>query len=149
MAQTLVNIRMDEELKKNMDEICKELGITMSAAFNMFAKKMTREKRIPFDVSISDIKKENSEVGQLSVNDEDVIYLTQNGYNPKGVMSLEKYFKMTEEKELNKSIEKMFGNVDIEKELEEAEEAIDNSNTKYLTHEEIFAKARRLIDAQK
>lgn len=39
MAQTLVNIRMDEELKKNMDEICKELGITMSAAFNMFAKK--------------------------------------------------------------------------------------------------------------
>ncbi|MBR0490851.1 MAG: type II toxin-antitoxin system RelB/DinJ family antitoxin [Clostridia bacterium] len=149
MAQTLVNIRMDEELKKNMDEICKELGITMSAAFNMFAKKMTREKRIPFDVSISDIKKENSEVGQLSVNDEDVIYLTQNGYNPKVVMSLEKYFKMTEEKELNKSIEKMFGNVDIEKELEEAEEAIDNPNTKYLTHEEIFAKARRLIDAKK
>ncbi|MBO6232702.1 MAG: type II toxin-antitoxin system RelB/DinJ family antitoxin, partial [Clostridia bacterium] len=48
MAQTLVNIRMDEELKKNMDEICKELGITMSAAVNMFAKKMTREKRIPF-----------------------------------------------------------------------------------------------------
>ncbi len=149
MAQTLVNIRMDEELKKNMDEICKELGITMSAAFNMFAKKMTREKRIPFDVSISDIKKENSEVGQLSVNDEDVIYLTQNGYNPKVVMSLEKYFKMTEEKELNKSIEKMFGNVDIEKELEEAEEAIDNPTTKYLTHEEIFAKARRLIDAKK
>ena len=35
------------------------------------------------------------------------------------------------------------------KELEEAEEAIDNPTTKYLTHEEIFAKARRLIDAKK
>lgn len=46
MAQTLVNIRMDEELKSNMEEICKELGITMSAAFNMFARKMIREKRI-------------------------------------------------------------------------------------------------------
>lgn len=149
MAQTLVNIRMDEELKKNMDEICKELGITMSAAFNMFAKKMTREKRIPFDVSISDIKKENSEVGQLSVNDEDVIYLTQNGYNPKVVMSLEKYFKMTEEKELNKAMEKIFGNVDIDKALKEAEEEIDNPKTKYLTHEEIFAKARSLIDGKK
>ena len=149
MAQTLVNIRMDEELKKNMDEICKELGITMSAAVNMFAKKMTREKRIPFDVSISDIKKENSEVGQLSVNDEDVIYLTQNGYNPKVVMSLEKYFKMTEEKELNKAMEKIFGNVDIDKALKEAEEEIDNPKTKYLTHEEIFAKARRLIDGKK
>lgn len=149
MAQTLVNIRMDEELKKNMDEICKELGITMSAAFNMFAKKMTREKRIPFDVSISDIKKENSEVGQLSVNDEDVIYLTQNGYNPKVVMSLEKYFKMTEEKELNKAMEKIFGNVDIDKALKEAEEEIDNPKTKYLTHEEILAKARSLIDGKK
>ena len=149
MAQTLVNIRMDEELKKNMDEICKELGITMSAAVNMFAKKMTREKRIPFDVSISDIKKENSEVGQLSVNDEDVIYLTQNGYNPKVVMSLEKYFKMTEEKELNKAMEKIFGNVDIDKALKEAEEEIDNPKTKYLTHEEILAKARSLIDGKK
>jgi len=149
MAQTLVNIRMDEELKKNMDEICKELGITMSAAFNMFAKKMTREKRIPFDVSISEIKNENSELNQLSVNDEEVIYLTQNGYNPKVVMSLEKYSKILEEKEFNKSMEKIFGNVDIEKALEEAEEVIDNPNTKYLTHEEIFAKARRLIDAQK
>lgn len=149
MAQTLVNIRMDEELKKSMDEICKELGITMSAAFNMFAKKMTREKRIPFDVSISDIRNENAEIGNLTVNDEDVIYLTKNGYNSKVVMSLEKYSKMIEEKELNKEIEKIFGNVDIEKSLEEAEEAIDNPKTKYLTHEEIFAKARRLIDGKK
>ena len=30
----------------------KELGITMSAAFNIFARKMSREKRIPFEVSI-------------------------------------------------------------------------------------------------
>lgn len=149
MAQTLVNIRMDEELKKNMDEICKELGITMSAAFNMFARKMTREKRIPFDVSILDIRNENSEISNLSVNDEDVIYLTQNGYTPKVIMSLEKYSKIIEEKELNKSMEKIFGNVDIEKALEEAEEAIDNSKTNYLTHEEIFAKARRLIDGKK
>ena len=31
-----------------MEEICKELGITMSAAFNIFARKMIREKRIPY-----------------------------------------------------------------------------------------------------
>lgn len=52
MAQTLINVRIDEDVKKNMEEICKELGITMSAAFNIFARKMSREKRIPFDVSI-------------------------------------------------------------------------------------------------
>lgn len=52
MAQTLVNVRMDEEVKKSMEETCKELGITMSTAFNIFARKMCREKRIPFEVSI-------------------------------------------------------------------------------------------------
>ena len=52
MAQTLVNVRMDEEVKRSMEETCKELGITMSTAFNIFARKMSREKRIPFEVSI-------------------------------------------------------------------------------------------------
>lgn len=52
MSQTLINIRIDEDIKKAMEETCKELGITMSAAFNIFARKMCREKRIPFDVSI-------------------------------------------------------------------------------------------------
>lgn len=52
MAQTLVNVRMDEDVKKSMEETCKELGITMSTAFNIFARKMSREKRIPFEVSV-------------------------------------------------------------------------------------------------
>lgn len=60
MAQTLVNIRIDEDVKKSMEEICKELGITMSAAFNIFARKMSREKRIPFDVSIDPFYSESN-----------------------------------------------------------------------------------------
>ena len=52
MAQTLVNLRMDEDVKKDMEAVCKELGITMSAAFNIFARKVCREKRIPFEVSV-------------------------------------------------------------------------------------------------
>lgn len=52
MAQAMVNFRMDEELKKNMEETCKDLGLSMTTAFTIFAKKMTREKRIPFDVSV-------------------------------------------------------------------------------------------------
>ena len=37
MAQTLVNIRMDEKLKKSMEMVCQELGITMTTAFTIFA----------------------------------------------------------------------------------------------------------------
>ena len=52
MAQTLVNFRMDEELKKSMEETCQELGMNLTTAFTIFAKKMSREKRIPFEVSV-------------------------------------------------------------------------------------------------
>ena len=60
MAQTLVNFRIDETTKKQMEQICNELGITMSTAFNIFAKKMIREKRIPFDVSIDPFYSESN-----------------------------------------------------------------------------------------
>ena len=52
MAQTLINFRIEKNTKKELEKICNELGITMSTAFNIFAKKVIREKRIPFDVSI-------------------------------------------------------------------------------------------------
>ena len=60
MAQAMINFRMDEELKKNMEETCKELGLSMSTAFTIFAKKMTREKRIPFEVSVDPFYSESN-----------------------------------------------------------------------------------------
>ena len=52
MAQTLVNFRLDENTKKEMEQVCDELGMNVTTALNIFIKKMIREKRIPFDVSI-------------------------------------------------------------------------------------------------
>ena len=52
MAQTMVTIRMDEALKKSMELTCQELGMSMTTAFTIFAKKMSRERRIPFEVSV-------------------------------------------------------------------------------------------------
>ena len=60
MAQAMINFRMDEELKKSMEETCKDLGLSMTTAFTIFAKKMTREKRIPFDVSVDPFYSESS-----------------------------------------------------------------------------------------
>ena len=60
MAQTLINIRIDEDIKRSMEETCKELGLTMSAAFNIFARKMCRERRIPFEVSVDPFYSENN-----------------------------------------------------------------------------------------
>ena len=54
MAQTTINIRMDEELKKSFENVCEELGLNMSTAMTIFAKKMSRERRIPFDPFFSE-----------------------------------------------------------------------------------------------
>ena len=52
MTTTMVNVRMDTDTKRDMEAVCKELGMSMTTAFTLFAKKMGREKRIPFEVSI-------------------------------------------------------------------------------------------------
>ncbi len=52
MATTMVNIRMDKQTKTDMETVCKELGMSMTTAFTIFAKKMGREHRIPFEVSV-------------------------------------------------------------------------------------------------
>lgn len=51
MAQTNVNIRMDENTKKAFDAFCSEVGLSVSSVFNMFAKKVVREQRIPFEIT--------------------------------------------------------------------------------------------------
>ena len=52
MAQTVsVNFKLDAEVKKAMEAVCKEMGLSMSAAFTIFAKKVGREHRIPFEIS--------------------------------------------------------------------------------------------------
>lgn len=51
MASVNVTIRMDANDKKEAEKLFSELGLTMNAAFNMFAKQAVREQAIPFKVA--------------------------------------------------------------------------------------------------
>ena len=51
MASVNVTIRMDETDKKNAEKLFSDLGLTMNAAFNMFAKQAIREQSIPFKIT--------------------------------------------------------------------------------------------------
>lgn len=51
MAQAMINFRIDENLKKEMEKICKEMGMSMTTAFTIFATKVARERRIPFEIT--------------------------------------------------------------------------------------------------
>lgn len=48
---SMVNFRMDTDLKKNMERVCKDMGLSMTTAFTIFAAKVCREKRIPFEIN--------------------------------------------------------------------------------------------------
>lgn len=52
MAQTSINIRMDDSLKKQFEGICSELGLSMSTAFTLFAKTMVRQQGLPFELTL-------------------------------------------------------------------------------------------------
>lgn len=49
-----INIELDENIKNEMEAVCLEIGLSMSEAFNVFAKKMAREGRIPFELCDDD-----------------------------------------------------------------------------------------------
>jgi DNA-damage-inducible protein J len=52
MANTAnINIRMDANLKKQFEAFCADMGMTMTTAINIFARKAVRENRIPFEIS--------------------------------------------------------------------------------------------------
>ena len=51
MAQINVNIRMDEGLKKQAENLFSDLGMNMSTAFNVFVRQAVREQGIPFEIT--------------------------------------------------------------------------------------------------
>ena len=51
MAQAMVSFRMDAELKRAMEETCRQMGLTLTSAFTMFATKVTQDRRIPFEIT--------------------------------------------------------------------------------------------------
>ena len=52
MAATNVTMRMDEELKAQLQELVSNLGMDMTTFFTLSAKQAVREQRIPFDISL-------------------------------------------------------------------------------------------------
>ena len=51
MSQTMVNFRMDEDVKRKMEQACKDMGMSMTTAFTIFAVKVGNERRIPFEIT--------------------------------------------------------------------------------------------------
>lgn len=87
MDQSVINIKMDENLRKDFDNICQELGLTMATAITMLAKKMIREKRLPFEVNLDPFYSENN----LKALDESIQQIKEGKIVIKTLEELEKF----------------------------------------------------------
>ena len=87
MAQTNVNIRMDEDLKRDFDSLCQDLGLTMTTAFTVFAKTVVRRQRIPFEIA-RDIPN-----AQTAAAIEEVQAMKRNPHLYRGFNSIEALFE--------------------------------------------------------
>jgi len=53
MAQATFSVRMDEALKRQFDMLCADFGMNATTAFNIFARAVVRERKIPFEIMAS------------------------------------------------------------------------------------------------
>ncbi len=70
MGISTINVRLNDEDKKIFNEICNELGMNMSTAFNMFVKSMIRAGGLPFEAKINNF---NAETIKALEETEDII----------------------------------------------------------------------------
>ncbi|MGN0499921.1 MAG: type II toxin-antitoxin system RelB/DinJ family antitoxin [Ruminococcus sp.] len=47
---TTVSLRFDDNTKKELDEMCAEMGMNLTTFFMIYAKKALRERSIPFEI---------------------------------------------------------------------------------------------------
>ena len=51
MKASTITMRIDPTLKSQAEELCEEMGITLSTAYTMFLKAIVRTRSIPFPIT--------------------------------------------------------------------------------------------------
>ena len=58
MAQ--ISLRIDDDVKSGAEQALNDIGLSMAAAINVFLRKVAREKRIPFELSVDPFYSESN-----------------------------------------------------------------------------------------
>lgn len=48
---TTISLRFDDNMKKELDEMCDEMGMNLTTFFMIYAKKVLRDRKIPFEIT--------------------------------------------------------------------------------------------------
>ena len=64
-----LTISMDEDVKKEFSEVCREIGLTPSTAIGIFARAVVRERAIPFPLTAVSSAERAAQAWELTVAD--------------------------------------------------------------------------------
>jgi DNA-damage-inducible protein J len=53
MATTNVTVRMDKDLKEQVEGLFSEMGMNLTTALNIFMRQVVRQGKIPFEISVN------------------------------------------------------------------------------------------------
>jgi len=48
---TTISIRLDDDMKRELDQMCEEMGMNLTTFFTIYAKRALRDRKIPFEVT--------------------------------------------------------------------------------------------------
>ena len=48
---TTISLRLDDDMKKELDAMCDEMGMNITTFFMIYAKKALRDRKIPFEIT--------------------------------------------------------------------------------------------------
>ena len=48
---TTVSLRFEDGMKRELDEMCSEMGMNLTTFFMVYAKRALRDRKIPFDIT--------------------------------------------------------------------------------------------------
>ena len=51
MYRSIYSLNMDTELRSDMEEVCKEMGMSLNTALILFMKKVVQDRKIPFEIT--------------------------------------------------------------------------------------------------
>ena len=83
-----VTIRMDENVKKQSEQVLRELGINMSTAVNVYMRAIAKQGKIPFELSLagvdpffSDENQARLDLSKRQIANGQIIYKTSQDLN--------------------------------------------------------------------
>ena len=79
MASSLIQVRVDENIKEEAEEIFNSLGLSMSEAVRLFVKRSVIEQGLPFSMNLNNEKTATTE---QSIGDEKSQETKKNDFDP-------------------------------------------------------------------